>query len=92
MKDRDKLLPESRIRNWLYQIFQGLAYMHKHGYFHRDMKPENLLVKQDTVKIAGACYTSEPPGIYCPRAYRSCSRHVLDQTMLHGLLGRVLPS
>lgn len=54
MKDRDKLLPESRIRNWLYQIFQGLAYMHKHGYFHRDMKPENLLVKQDTVKIAGA--------------------------------------
>lgn len=54
MKDRDKLLPESRIRNWLYQIFQGLAYMHKHGYFHRDMKPENVLVKQDTVKVAGA--------------------------------------
>ena len=53
MKDRDKLLPESRIRNWLYQIFQGLAYMHKHGYFHRDMKPENVLVKQDTVKVAG---------------------------------------
>lgn len=54
MKDRDKLLPEAKIRNWLYQIFQGLAYMHKHGYFHRDMKPENVLVKQDTVKIAGA--------------------------------------
>ena len=53
MKDRDKLLPESRIRNWLYQIFQGLAYMHKHGYFHRDMKPENVLVKQDIVKVAG---------------------------------------
>jgi male germ cell-associated kinase len=54
VKDRDKLLPESRIRNWLFQIFQGLAYMHKHGYFHRDMKPENVLVKQDTVKVAGA--------------------------------------
>jgi male germ cell-associated kinase len=53
MKDRDKPLPESRIRNWLFQIFQGLAYMHKHGYFHRDMKPENVLVRQDTVKIAG---------------------------------------
>uniref|UniRef100_A0A7S1SGU5 non-specific serine/threonine protein kinase n=1 Tax=Tetraselmis chuii TaxID=63592 RepID=A0A7S1SGU5_9CHLO len=52
MKDRDKLLPESRIRNWLYQIMQGLAYIHKHGYFHRDMKPENLLVAKDTVKIA----------------------------------------
>lgn len=54
MKDRDKTVPENRIRNWLYQIFQGLAYMHKHGYFHRDMKPENVLVRQDTVKIAGA--------------------------------------
>ena len=26
--------------------------MHKHGFFHRDMKPENLLVKGDLVKIA----------------------------------------
>lgn len=30
----------------------GLAYMHKHGFFHRDMKPENLLMKGDVVKIA----------------------------------------
>lgn len=69
MKDRDKLLPESRIRNWLYQIFQGLAYMHKHGYFHRDMKPENVLVKQDTVKIAGApasCLPGSPPRCTAP--------------------------
>jgi hypothetical protein len=39
MKDRDKFFPESRVRNWCYMIFQGLAYIHKHGYFHRDMKP-----------------------------------------------------
>ena len=26
--------------------------MHKHGYFHRDMKPENMLVKNEAVKIA----------------------------------------
>ncbi len=38
-KDRDKFFPESRVRNWCYQILQGLAYCHKHGYFHRDMKP-----------------------------------------------------
>ena len=26
--------------------------MHKHGFFHRDMKPETLLCKDDAVKIA----------------------------------------
>ena len=44
MKKRDKLFPESKIRNIMYQIFQGLAFMHKHGFFHRDIKPENMLV------------------------------------------------
>ena len=39
MKDRRKYFPESRIRSWCYQVFQGLAYIHKTGYFHRDMKP-----------------------------------------------------
>lgn len=52
-KDRSKFLPEVRIRNIMFQIFQGLAYMHKHGFFHRDMKPENLLVTEDgVVKLA----------------------------------------
>ena len=36
-----------------HQVLQGLAFMHKHGYFHRDMKPENLLcMGPDLVKIA----------------------------------------
>ena len=52
MKSREKLLPEARIRNVIFQCLQGLAYMHKHGFFHRDMKPENLLVTRDTVKVA----------------------------------------
>ena len=52
MKEREKMIPEARIRNIMYQVFQGLAFMHKHGFFHRDFKPENLLVKGDTVKIA----------------------------------------
>ncbi|XP_045157371.2 serine/threonine-protein kinase ICK-like isoform X3 [Mercenaria mercenaria] len=53
MKDRDKLFPESVIRNVVYQILQGLAFMHKHGFFHRDLKPENLLCSgPDCCKIA----------------------------------------
>ncbi|XP_076288631.1 serine/threonine-protein kinase dyf-5 isoform X2 [Lasioglossum baleicum] len=53
MKDRDKLFPEAVIRNIVYQVLQGLAFMHKHGFFHRDMKPENLLcMGPELVKIA----------------------------------------
>jgi protein kinase len=39
MKDRDRLFPEERIRSWMWAVAQGLAYIHRHGYFHRDMKP-----------------------------------------------------
>jgi len=31
---------------------QAMHHVHKHGYFHRDMKPENLLVSGETVKLA----------------------------------------
>lgn len=37
----------------LYQVLQGLSFMHKHGFFHRDMKPENLLCcGPELIKIA----------------------------------------
>jgi serine/threonine protein kinase len=43
---------ETKIRNIIYQILQGLAYMHKQNFFHRDLKPENILIEEDIVKIA----------------------------------------
>lgn len=53
MKSRDKHFPEPIIRNMMYQVLQGLAFMHRHGFFHRDMKPENLLCSgTELVKIA----------------------------------------
>ncbi|XP_046883946.1 serine/threonine-protein kinase MAK-like [Hypomesus transpacificus] len=53
MRNRTKLFPESVIRNMIFQILQGLSFIHKHGYFHRDMKPENLLcMGPELVKIA----------------------------------------
>lgn len=38
VKDRDKYFAEPRVRNWCYQILQGLAFMHKQGYFHRHVQ------------------------------------------------------
>ncbi|XP_044075935.1 serine/threonine-protein kinase MAK-like isoform X2 [Siniperca chuatsi] len=53
MKERNKLFPESVVRNMTFQILQGLSFIHKHGYFHRDLKPENLLcMGPELVKIA----------------------------------------
>ncbi|KAK7118141.1 hypothetical protein R3I94_021846 [Phoxinus phoxinus] len=37
----------------MFQVLSGLAFVHKHGFFHRDMKPENLLcMGPELVKIA----------------------------------------
>lgn len=36
----------------MYQMLQGLAFMHKNGFFHRDVKPENMLVRGGVLKVA----------------------------------------
>jgi protein kinase len=51
IKDRTDPLPEPKIKSIIHQVLLGLEYMHKHGFFHRDMKPENLMVSGDICKI-----------------------------------------
>ena len=45
-------LDESQIKDIIYQTLLGLTHIHKYGFFHRDMKPENLLINDKMVKIA----------------------------------------
>lgn len=45
-------LPHHEVRNITFQTLQALAYMHRKGYFHRDMKPENMLEHNNTIKLA----------------------------------------
>ncbi|KAG2188343.1 hypothetical protein INT44_001096 [Umbelopsis vinacea] len=63
-RDAETEFARWEIRSIVYQILSGLAHVHKLGIFHRDMKPENILIdnvpRQDgqhsknivTVKIA----------------------------------------
>lgn len=52
-KSKNRQMPEETVKSIMQQIVKGLAHMHKNGYFHRDMKPENILIsKEGKVKLA----------------------------------------
>ena len=57
IKDRETFLPEQKIVSWMHQLFQALAFMHENKLFHRDVKPENLLLQGSLLKLAdlGSC-------------------------------------
>ncbi|NXJ05852.1 MOK kinase, partial [Odontophorus gujanensis] len=59
IKGRRKPLPEKKIKSYMYQLCKSLDHIHRNGIFHRDVKPENILIKQNTLKLAdfGSCRT-----------------------------------
>nr|XP_042714134.1 MAPK/MAK/MRK overlapping kinase isoform X7 [Chrysemys picta bellii] len=65
IRGRRKPLPEKKIMNYMYQLCKSLDHMHRNGIFHRDVKPENILIKEDTLKLGdfGSCrsvYSKQP--------------------------------
>ncbi|XP_064185786.1 MAPK/MAK/MRK overlapping kinase-like isoform X3 [Anguilla rostrata] len=65
IRGRQYPLPESKVKHYMYQLCKSLDHMHSNGIFHRDVKPENILIRQDVLKLAdfGSCRSmySKPP-------------------------------
>ena len=50
---RESSFSESSVRDMVRQLLQALAYVRERGFFHRDVKPENILVAgENTLKLA----------------------------------------
>ena len=45
-------LSENAIKDLIRQTLQGLSHIHKNGFFHRDVKPDNIMIASGIVKIA----------------------------------------
>jgi serine/threonine protein kinase len=57
------------IRNYMRQILTGMAYVHKQGVCHRNLKPENILMNgKGVVKICdfGSAKVLSPEGLNTP--------------------------
>uniref|UniRef100_W5LLU9 MOK protein kinase n=1 Tax=Astyanax mexicanus TaxID=7994 RepID=W5LLU9_ASTMX len=65
IRGRQYPLTENKVKHYMYQLCKALDHMHSNGIFHRDVKPENILIKHDVLKLAdfGSCRSvySKPP-------------------------------
>ncbi|XP_076979726.1 MAPK/MAK/MRK overlapping kinase isoform X2 [Tamandua tetradactyla] len=65
IRGRKHPLSERKIMHYMYQLCKSLDHMHRNGIFHRDVKPENILIKQEVLKLGdfGSCrsvYSQQP--------------------------------
>ena len=51
-QEKKSYIPMRSVKKYVRQLFDGLTGMHAVGVAHSDLKPENVLLKNDDVKIA----------------------------------------
>lgn len=68
--------PKEKVRDYVWQAFQGVAYLHQHQIAHRDISLENLLLKAGDVRLIDyGCAVRSHSGAGTPyRFFRSVGK------------------
>ena len=78
-KNKKSSMPRLKFKIYSYQLFRSLLYLKKIGIAHRDIKPQNILVDEESLKLVMCDFGSakqlkpgEPNIAYiCSRCYRA---------------------
>eukprot|EP00929_Paragymnodinium_shiwhaense_P056500 TRINITY_DN28278_c0_g1_i1.p1 TRINITY_DN28278_c0_g1~~TRINITY_DN28278_c0_g1_i1.p1 ORF type:complete len:474 (+),score=73.50 TRINITY_DN28278_c0_g1_i1:144-1565(+) len=73
-------LSGSHLASSVHQCLEGIAYCHEHGLFHRDLRPENLLVndRSGTIKISGVAHAAK---CFAQQQHYNCFREQLRDSV-----------
>ena len=79
IKKNKNSMPRLKFKIYAYQLFRSLLYLNYVGIAHRDIKPQNVLVNEETLKLVMCDFGSaqqlkvgEPNIAYiCSRCYRA---------------------
>jgi serine/threonine protein kinase len=78
-QSKKSLMPRLKFKAYAYQLFRSLLYLREMGIAHRDIKPQNVLVNENSYKLVMCDFGSakqlkigEPNIAYiCSRCYRA---------------------